>query len=253
MNKNIKIEYPNEEIIDHSIQKILDTSMQNIPSGSVIRHRVSETIGFRYLFFGMKDTLSLILICVVILYMSLFLSMNPEYSYIYLYGFILSPIPFLLFQCLSVWKDHSIGMTETKLTFKYRGKEVMCTQMIIMTIASILMSTVFSVLCSMNPAAEIPLFQLCIVNYLGLLLYSVGTLLIVLRSVSFLASYIMPMIWMFVSICFLFDPQPVNGFLMTLPRPAAIIIIFISLLVYTTLLIQEYRSIYRSGGEYAAN
>lgn len=253
MRTNIEIEYPDHKTKEESIQMILDTSMMQAPEKAKIFRNITKNIGFRYLFFGMKDTLSLTLVCICVLYLSLYLSIDRANPLLYLEGFLAAPVPFLLFQCISAWNDRSVGMEEIKLTFRYRGKEVLCTQMIVMTMLSFVLSTVFAAFSAGNHDAGLSVFHVCMISYLGLLIYALGTFMTVLHGTSFISSYIMPMIWTVMTIVFLYDSKRINAILQTIPQSAAVICFIAGITMCTVLAVREYKRIYQMGGIYAAD
>lgn len=192
MNTEDRIEYPPQQEMDKSICFIVE---QGIGKNRSLIREISDAlslIGFRNLFFGMRDVLALSAVCSAAAYTSVWTAVSIRIPVLTACLFFAAPVLFLSYSIFSFLQDHWENVLPLKNVRKYRAHTVSCLQMMIVSLLSLFLLTGFSA--ALGRMTECNALTLMKLSYISLLLFSAGSMQCE-KMKSVYRVLIMPGIW----------------------------------------------------------
>ena len=246
MNTGKEYKYPSQEEIDKSIDFILDQGIRK--KKNLIREitDVVSAIGFRNLFFGMKDVLTLSAVCGAAAYVSAWTAASSETRFLPLYLFFASPVLFLAYSIFSVLQDSWENVLPLKNTRRYRTHTVSSLQMMTVSFLSLAVLCVMSAL--MNSYSVINMLTMSEISFISLLMFSAGVMQCEKSAVRY-RILIMPGIWITGAIMCMLKPEQSASFMVHSAEHLGFVLIPLLLWILAMQIRTELRK--DSGGDYA--
>lgn len=145
------IPYPDSEQIHAAAEEICDRTLPKKETICSFLHSMTESLGFRYIFRGTLDvtlgTLGIFCFAGASALADLTRDTQGATKAI-AFAFAFSPLLFILFFVLSIWKEKESEWFELKMTYKYTVLHLLAYRMFVVSIASVVLDGLYILLLS---------------------------------------------------------------------------------------------------------